>query len=106
MAKDERKPAARITGQFRSRDGMVYDFICESIRITISVSPSELDHQWNADAIAKQLPGAPSMRGTGPSRGAAIDALAESWESKDGAAGTPRLDWSAIREAMTAVRAI
>ena len=106
MAKEEKKTAARITGQFRSRDGMVYDFICESIRMTISVAPADRDDQWNAEAIAKQLPGATSMRGTGLSRGAAIDALAENWQSKDGAVGTPRLEWGAIREAMTSVRAI
>ena len=106
MAKDETKPAARITGQFRSREGMVYDFICESIRLTISVSPSKLEDQWIAEATAKQLPDTPSMRGTGTSRGAAIDALAETWESQRGAVGVPRFDWNAIREALTAVRAI
>jgi hypothetical protein len=46
------------------------------------------------------------MRGAGPSRGEAIAALAESWSSKNGAAGVPWLDWTAIREALSAVRAI
>ncbi|MET0593146.1 MAG: hypothetical protein ABW133_10625 [Polyangiaceae bacterium] len=106
MAKDEKKQAARITGQFRSRDGMVYDFICESIRITISVTPSDVEHEWRAEAVAKQLPHAPSVNGIGLSRGAAIDALAQSWKSEDQAEGVPWLDWVAIREALTAVRAI
>jgi hypothetical protein len=106
MAKEEKKHAARITGQFRSRDGMVYDFMCESIRITISVTPSQLEHEWRAEAIAKQLPNAPSLHGMGLSRGAAIDALAQTWESEDRAEGVPWLDWRAIREALTAVRAI
>lgn len=105
--KDDKKPAVRITGQFRSRGAMVYDFICDNVRITISVSSSDPDDlQWNAQAIAKQLPGAHSMQGEGPSRGEAIAALAASWASENGAAGVPWLDWTAIREALSAVRAI
>lgn len=107
MAKDDKKHGVRITGQFRARDSMVYDFICDNIRVTISVSSSkEDDTQWNAEAIAKQVPNAPSMHGVGPSRGEAITALAESWASQNGAVGVPWLDWNAIREALSAVRAI
>ncbi|HMI86414.1 MAG TPA: hypothetical protein VK550_20110 [Polyangiaceae bacterium] len=106
MTKDDKKRGVRITGQFRSRDSMVYDFICDNIRITISVSSSEPDNQWNAEAIAKQVPEATPMHGIGPSRGEAITALAESWASKNGAVGVPPLDWNAIREALSAVRAI
>ena len=111
MAKDAKKPAVRITGQFRSRDGMVYDFICDNIRIAISVSPSTPDDQtpddqWNAEAIAKQVATPVSLHGVGPSRGDAITALAETWMSKNGAEGAPWLDWSAIREALAAVKAI
>jgi hypothetical protein len=105
--KEDKKRGVRITGQFRSRDSMVYDFICDNIRITISVSSSDPeDTQWNAEAIAKQVPEALPMNGVGPSRGEAVAALAESWTSKNGAAGVPWLDWTAIREALSAVRAI
>jgi hypothetical protein len=107
VTKDDKKRGVRITGQFRSRDSMVYDFICDNIRITISVSASNPDsNEWNAEAIAKQVPDALAMHGVGPSRGEAIAALAESWASKNGAAGVPSLDWNAIREALSAVRAI
>jgi hypothetical protein len=105
VAKDEKK-RVRITGQFRSRDAMVYDFICDNIRITISVSSSEPNSQWNAEAVAKQVPDAQSISGVGPSRGEAVSALAELWGSKNGALGVPWLDWNAIREALAAVRAI
>lgn len=113
MTKEDKKRGVRITGQFRSRDSMVYDFICDNIRVTISVSaakpipPSEVDtDQWNAEAVAKQVPDPLPMHGVGPSRGEAITALAESWTSKNGAVGVPWLDWNAIREALAAVRAI
>jgi hypothetical protein len=107
VKKDDKKHGVRITGQFRSRGSMVYDFICDSTRITISVSSSnEEESQWNAEAVAKQVPDALSMHGAGPSRGEAITALAESWASKNGVAGVPWLDWAAIREALSAVRAI
>jgi hypothetical protein len=104
--KEDKKRGVRITGQFRSRDSMVYDFICDNIRITISVSSDSEDTQWNAEAIAKQVPEALPMNGVGPSRGEAVAALAETWASKNGAAGVPWLDWTAIREALSAVRAI
>jgi hypothetical protein len=107
VTKDDKKRGVRITGQFRSRDAMVYDFICDNIRITISVSSVKPDNnEWNAEAIAKQVPEALPLNGVGPSRGEAIAALAESWASKNGAVGVPPLDWNAIREALSAVRAI
>jgi hypothetical protein len=106
VANDAKKPAVRITGQFRSRDAMVYDFICNNVRIAISVSPSTPDDHWNAEAVAKQLPVPLALNGVGSSRGEAITALAETWMSKSGAEGAPWLDWSAIREALAAVKAI
>jgi hypothetical protein len=106
VANDAKKPAVRITGQFRARNAMVYDFICDNVRIAISVSPSTPDDQWNAEAIAKQVPTPVSLHGVGPSRGDAITALADTWMSKNGAEGAPWLDWSAIREALAAVKAI
>lgn len=106
MANEDKKRAVRITGQFRSRGAMVYDFICDNTRITISVSPSSPDSQWNAEAVAKLVPAPLSMRGAGPSRGEAITALAETWNSKNSTEGFPWLDWNAIREALAAVRAI
>ena len=107
VTKEDKKRGVRITGQFRSRDSMVYDFICDNIRITISVCSSKPDdNEFSAEAVARQVPNAPPMHGVGPSRGDAITALAESWTSKNGAVGVPWLDWPAIREALAAVRAI
>jgi hypothetical protein len=106
VANDAKKPAVRITGQFRSRNAMVYDFMCDNIRIAISVTPTTPDDQWDAEAIAKQVPASVSLHGIGPSRGEAITALAATWMSKNGAEGAPSLDWSAIREALAAVKAI
>jgi hypothetical protein len=106
VAKDAKKPAVRITGQFRSKSAMVYDFICDNTRIAISVSPSTPDDQWDAEAVAKQLPTPVCLHGVGPSRGEAIAALAETWMSKNGTEGALWLDWTAIREALAAVKAI
>ena len=106
MANDVKKPVVRITGQFRSGNGMVYDFICNDVRIAISVAPSTPDDQWNAEAIAKQVPAPAPLHGVGSSRGEAITALAATWMSKNGAEGAPWLDWSAIRECLAAVKAI
>lgn len=103
--KTDKTPKVRITHQFRSAGGMVYDLKCEEIRVTISMqSTSEIE--WNVEAMAKQTPDPPKVRATGPSRGEALGVLADAWRARNGAFGYPPLDWAAIREALATVQAI
>ncbi len=106
MTKTETKPSVRITDQFRSGDAMVYDLKCENIRITISVLFSKQDTEWSAEGLAKQTPDPPKIRATGTRRSEAFAGLAETWSLKGPADGFPWLDWKAIRDALTAVRAL
>jgi hypothetical protein len=106
VSKNETSPKVRITDQFRSGESMVYDLKCDNIRITISMSSSRQDDQWSAEALAKQAPDPPKIRGNGSSRGEALTVLAEAWRSRGGSEGFPWLDWAAIRDALVAVRAI
>jgi len=103
--KTDKTPKVRITDQFRSRAGMVYDLKCEGIRISISMESSN-EIEWNVEALAKQTPDPPTVRATGPSRGEALGVLADAWRERNGAFGYPPLDWGAIREALATVRAI
>src|SRR5690348_16257910 len=105
MSKAGERPAqasrVRITGQFHDRRGMVYDLKCDDLRITISIAPSPSgDTNWSAEAVAKQSPDPPSVKGVGASRGQALRVAEDEWRSKGSAAGFPPIDWDAIREAL------
>jgi hypothetical protein len=104
MMKNEAK--VRITDQFRSGGGMVYDLKCDGIRITISMCSSEEIAGWKLEMLAKQSPNPPTVLATGPSRGEALGVLADAWQSRGGGMAYPVLDWRAIREALAAVKAI
>jgi len=109
MAKDKPRPPVRITNQFRRRQGMVYDLSCEDIRLTIEVGPRENQDglgEWNVGAHARQAPERPTIDQPGATRLDALSAVARTWAEKRGTFGFPALDWSAVTEALQAVRAI
>ena len=107
MAKVENESGVRITDQFRQREAIVYDLKCDSIRISISISPETTANEtWKADVVAKMMPDRPSVSAVGQSRSEALGALEEAWCEKGETGGLPALDWKAIRQALVAVRAI
>lgn len=107
MAKDDKTPRVRITNQFHDNHGMVYDLKCDVTRITISLgATSKEETEWNIEAMVKQVPEPHVVRAVGSSRSDALRAISETWRSQGEAAGFPLLDWAAIRDALTAVRAI
>jgi hypothetical protein len=102
---------ARITSQLRSRLGMEYELDCIGVHVLIRMSPEDAREQaWLVEASVKRAapaePG-PVEASTAPTRAAALDVIARSWTDPGTAAsGRPALDWSAIAEALAAVRAI
>jgi hypothetical protein len=106
VQKGKQQESVRITDQFRDRRGMVYDLKCAGIGVSISISPSEDQTEWNAEAVVKLLPAPPVVCGTGSSREAALRVVADAWIERGTADGLPYLDWEAIRGALTTVRAI
>lgn len=107
MAKDDKSPKVRITNQFHDNQGMVYDLKCDTTRITISLgATSKAETEWNIEAMVKQVPEPHVVRAVGTSKSDALRAIAETWRSHGEAAGFPLLDWAAIRDALSAVRAI
>lgn len=99
--------AARITCQFRDRRSMVYELDCGSSKLALTMSeappPSGL---WQAGASVRQPGASPALSASGPSRGEALSAVAREWERLGALAGYPNLDWTAIRAALAAVRAV
>lgn len=110
MADKKEAASTRVTGQFRSREVMVYDLASEGAQLTISIAPcpSNLDGtgEWRAEAYARQAPERPTLAETGATRGDALSAVARAWTDQGRAFGFPNLDWEGITRALRAVRAI
>jgi hypothetical protein len=105
MPKEEKNPV-RITNQFHHNGKMVYEFNCDGVRVSISLSGTKGQIEWHAEATAKVLPDAAVAEGVGPSRGEALSGLREAWCCQREGRPFPRLDWEAIRQALATVRAI
>jgi hypothetical protein len=106
MAKTETVAKVRITDQFRSGQGMVYDLKCENVRLSIFMTFSNESSRWTVRVEAKQIPEPGSAEATGTSRDEALGVLANAWREHLGVIGYPPFDWAAIREALAAVRAV
>jgi hypothetical protein len=110
MSKDESRPGARITNQFRKRDAMVYDLSCDSVRLTIEVTQRRNDDglgEWTLHAhAARQGAEKAAIEEPGLTRNEALRAVARSWTAKQSALGLPEVDWEAVSAAMQGVRAI
>jgi hypothetical protein len=104
--KEEKNQAARITNQFHYRDKMFYEFRCDGVSVSISMTDGTGRTDWCAEATAKVLPDAAIAEGVGPSRGEALSGLREAWCCQREGPPFPRLDWEAIRVALATVRAI
>lgn len=102
----KRAERARITSQFRERTNMTYELDCDGVSLIIKMFPEDAREQsWRVEASTKG--GGAVMEGavvaaSGPTRAAALEELSRSSQ----AGGLLALDWPAILEALSAVRAI
>lgn len=109
MAKEDSKHAVRITNQFRTREGMVYELSCDDVRLTLQMSARTASgdlEEWHVQAFARQAPERPTVCKPARTRRDALRAVARVWLAKGGAYGFPTLDWDAVADALLAVRAI
>jgi hypothetical protein len=106
MTKSDTMTKVRITDQFRSGQSMVYQLRCEGIRLKISISFSREIAGWTIDAETKQVSDPVAVHAIGENRAQALGVVADAWRAHSGASGYPPFDWGAIREALTAVRAL
>lgn len=107
--KEENKHAVRITNQFRTHEGMVYELSCDDVRLTLQMSARKASRDlegWYVQAFARQAPERPTVCKPARTRRAALRAVARTWVAKRGVYGFPTLDWDAVAEALLAVRAI
>ena len=109
MPKEHSQARVRITNQFRKGDTMIYDLLCEDVRLTLEVTQRANDDgcgEWSVEAHARQSIDKPTIHEPGMTRNDALRAVARSWKGRHGAYGFPELDWEAVSVAMLGVRAI
>ncbi len=106
---EKNKDAMRITGQSRSRRGMVYDLKANGQRLTLSVFPRESQDEpaeWRVEARASSSAEEAVVTHWAATRQEALQEVARMWSSKAESAGLATFDWEAVAQALTAVRAI
>jgi hypothetical protein len=99
----------RITDQFRSRNGFVYDFRFEGNRVTLSIAPRENPDDpadWKVEARARHAADPFVIAKWGATRIDALREVGRSWVSEATAHALPTFDWNAIEKALVEVRAL
>jgi hypothetical protein len=97
---------ARMTVQFREAANMTYELDCAGNALVLRVFFPTESGQWRILAQAGSAADAPSSDSTAPSRLEALRNIASA--SRDGnlAPALGRIDWNAVEQAMTKVRAV
>jgi hypothetical protein len=101
--------AAKITDQFRSRSGFVYDLRCDGANLTLFIAPTEQPSEaggWKVEARASQSREMVVIAKHGMTRRGALRAVARWWRSKERELGVPKVDWEAVEKALTQIRAL
>jgi len=113
-----RKDEVRITMQFRERHNMTYELDCAGVLLHVRMFPMSRDEAdgWRFEANIKQVVSVPPsdpplvVSATAPTRALALQALAREWvertTSADATSELKAVDWTAITDALTIVRAL
>jgi hypothetical protein len=109
MAHKTDTDATKITNQFRSRTGYVYDLKSSGVRITLNIwqkqNPAE-PGEWCVDARVSSTHEAAPIEAWGGTRIDALREVGRLWATKGVALGLPTCDWEAVATALSTVRAI
>jgi hypothetical protein len=108
MMTEKKTDLLRITNQFRSRDGFVYDLRCEGTRLTLSVMPrvdAKDPGEWRVEARANAQDPAP-ITGWGPTKRDALREVGVAWMARAAMLGSPTFDWEAVAKVLSEVRAV
>ncbi len=99
--------AVKITNQFRSRTGFVYDLKCDGQRLVLRIGASMHEPQdgWHVQAASASADDTPSVEAYAPTRADALREVGRRW-ADSGGPNFPAFDWEAVEKALTAVRAL
>jgi len=97
-----------IVQQYRERANMTYELNCagQPLILRIFFPPSDEPAAWRIDARTKDSEQPALVTAVAKSREAAFSEVAAAWEAASVSGGTPKIDWAAIKTAMSSVRAI
>jgi hypothetical protein len=106
---DKKSDALKITNQFRSRTGFVYDLKYEGSRLTLTIVQRERPDdpgEWSVEARASSLPDVVPIVAWGATRRDALGEVGRAWASSAATTGLPSFDWDAIAAVLSDVRAL
>ncbi len=101
--------APKITNQFRSRIGFVYDVKSSGVRLTLNVwkKQTEADPgEWCVDARVNSVPETAPIAAWAPTRMDALKEVGRLWTTTGTDLGLPTFDWDAVATLLSGVRAV
>lgn len=104
---NDKARTVKITNQFRSRTGFVYDLKCDGQRLVLRIGASELQPEdgWHVQAASASSDDTPSVEAYAATRADALREVGRRW-ADSGGPNFPAFDWEAVEKALTAVRAL
>ncbi len=103
---EDRVPSVKITNQFRSRTGFVYDLKCDGARLVLRIGASLVaDDGLHVHAASATADETPSVEAYAPTRADALREVGKRW-TDSGGPNFPPFDWEAVEKALSAVRAL
>jgi hypothetical protein len=110
MANKTTEPGGlRITNQYRSRRGMMYELECNGNNLDVHVTARENagdPADWRVDARLGHAEDAATITEWGDTRAAALERVGRSWAEQCWARSLPSFDWEHVAKALTLVRAL
>jgi hypothetical protein len=108
-AEPKDRDALRITDQFRSARGMVYDLRCHDSRLSVCIAPRANAHdpgEWRVEAWTGHLADAVVVTEWGATKAVTLSAVGHFWVEHALERALPAFDWDAVAKALIAVRAL
>ncbi len=110
MAHEKVNPdAMKITNQFRSRTGFVYELKADGVRLTVSIAqrqgPTD-EAEWCVEAKSNAAPDSAPILAWRDTRAEALREVGRAWSTSAANLGLPPFDWDAATVALTNVRAV
>lgn len=108
-AEPKDKDALRITDQFRSNRGSVYDLRCQGSRLTVCIAErnnSQDPGNWRVEAWTGPRGDANVIAEWGTTRAVALSAVGRLWAEHASERGLPSFDWESVAKALGDVRAL
>jgi hypothetical protein len=109
MKRDTPPPACRVTMQYHSGNGFVYELESAEAALTVRVSRAATpanEGDWLVAAQNGRSADASVVSECAATRSEALRRVASSWVEKSSELGLPAFDWNAVITALEAVRAI